>query len=202
MVLSQDEGADRQLDEFIKDKWNKADVNKQFLKGLVDQVSAEIRKTSLEESNKIVEEIVKNMNKINFFECLPVSILKEASLIKSTYAESEQLVVSRDNHTDWMVIKQTTPSNSWNQIFLNPILDPSKNYVVNIELEEKNSKVHNHFVFGLVPDSIKDNTTAYLSKICYDDRFSSFGVTKQIKGAMWAGNRTSKRSFEVRIHLN
>ena len=89
-------------------------------------------------------------------------------------------------------------------MYLDPFLNPSRKYIIQIELELKPGNSNIFFVFGIVKDEGKDNCYAWDSSMCYCDYANSKGITKYIKGnTMQSGNkRTGKHSFEIRIHLD
>ena len=51
--------------------------------------------------------------------------------------------------------------NEWDEVFIDPILNPLKKYIFNIELEQKQGNKDNIFFFGLVKDSRKDSNSAF-----------------------------------------
>jgi len=46
-------------------------------------------------------------------------------------------------------------------VYLDPILNTSKKYILQIEVELKQGNINNEFLFGLVKDEGKDNDYAY-----------------------------------------
>ena len=66
-MVSDKEGAEKDLDEFIKDKWNKAEENRKIMSDLMNQYETGYR-FSPDEPNKIAEKMIESLKSINFFE--------------------------------------------------------------------------------------------------------------------------------------
>ena len=67
LIVSDKEGAEKDLDEFIKDKCNKAEENKKMISDLINQYEAGYH-FSLKEPNRIGETIKDSLKNSNFFE--------------------------------------------------------------------------------------------------------------------------------------
>ena len=87
-------------------------------------------------------------------------------------------------------------------VYLDPILNPLRKYILQIELELKPGNSNNYFFAGIVKDEGKDNGYAHSEAMCYCDYSNSHGITKYIKGNPMQSQNTGKHSFEFRIHLD
>jgi len=66
LIVSNKEGAEKDLDEFIKDKWNKAEENRKVMSDLMSKYETEYPFSS-KEPNSIAQKMNDNLKRINFF---------------------------------------------------------------------------------------------------------------------------------------
>ena len=67
LIVSEKESAEKDLDTFIKEKWNKAEENRNTMMIIINQYETE-QQFSSDEPNRIAKEIIKSLKSIKFFQ--------------------------------------------------------------------------------------------------------------------------------------
>ena len=66
-MVSDKEGAEQDLDGFIKEKWNKAEENRRIMSDLMSQYETGLHFSS-DEPNRIAQKMIDSLKSINLFE--------------------------------------------------------------------------------------------------------------------------------------
>ena len=91
LIVSEKESAEKDLDNFIKEKWSKTEENRKVIQDLINQYET-VQYFSIDEPKQIAQKMIESLSGIDFFE---QSISSKVNLIKSTYGTSQYLEIKK-----------------------------------------------------------------------------------------------------------